>query len=338
MKIIVDAFGGDNAPLEIIKGAAMAVEEYGFEIMLVGNEKEIRDISKRESISLKNIEIVHADDVITMEDAAGDIMKSKKNSSMAEGLRRLKNNEGDAFISAGNSGALVVGATMIVKRIKGIKRPAFAPVMPKENGFLMLIDSGANIDCRPEMLRQFGIMGSIYMKDVMGVENPRVGLANVGIEEHKGSELQQKAYSLLKDTNVNFVGNVEAREIPQDACDVVVADGFTGNIILKMYEGVAITLMNKIKGVFTQNIKTKLAAALVLPEMKELKKQTDYNEFGGAPIMGISKPVFKAHGSSKAKTIKNALRLTALYVQGDVVGKIEREVSRLENVNQQGEL
>ena len=333
MKIIVDAFGGDNAPLEIIKGCAMAVEEYNFEILLVGDESKIRSVAAENNISLKNISIAHADDVITMEDSPSDIMKSKKNSSMAEGLRRLKNNEGDAFISAGNSGALVVGATMIVKRIKGIKRPAFAPVMPKNKGSFMLIDSGANVECRPEMLKQFAIMGSIYMENVMNVANPRVGLANIGVEDHKGTSLQQETFKILKETDINFIGNVEARDIPQDGADVVVADGFTGNIILKMFEGVAMTLMGKIKGLFTKNLKTKLAAALMLSDMKTLKKQIDYNEFGGAPIIGVSKPVFKAHGSSKAKTIKNALRLTALYVQGDVVGKIEREVSRLENEN-----
>ncbi len=333
MKIIVDAFGGDNAPLEIIKGCAMAVEEYNFEILLVGDESKIRSVATENNISLKNISIAHADDVITMEDSPSDIMKSKKNSSMAEGLRRLKNNEGDAFISAGNSGALVVGATMIVKRIKGIKRPAFAPVMPKNKGSFMLIDSGANVECRPEMLKQFAIMGSIYMENVMNVANPRVGLANIGVEDHKGTSLQQETFKILKETDINFIGNVEARDIPQDGADVVVADGFTGNIILKMFEGVAMTLMGKIKGLFTKNLKTKLAAALMLSDMKTLKKQIDYNEFGGAPIIGVSKPVFKAHGNAKAKTIKSALRLTALYVEGNVVGKIEEELKKFDEVS-----
>ena len=333
MKIIVDAFGGDNAPLEIIKGCAMAVEEYNFEILLVGDESKIRSVAAENNISLKNISIAHADDVITMEDSPSDIMKSKKNSSMAEGLRRLKNNEGDAFISAGNSGALVVGATMIVKRIKGIKRPAFAPVMPKNKGSFMLIDSGANVECRPEMLKQFAIMGSIYMENVMNVANPRVGLANIGVEDHKGTSLQQETFKILKETDINFIGNVEARDIPQDGADVVVADGFTGNIILKMFEGVAMTLMGKIKGLFTKNLKTKIAAALMLSDMKTLKKQIDYNEFGGAPIIGVSKPVFKAHGNAKAKTIKSALRLTALYVEGNVVSKIEEELKKFDEAS-----
>lgn len=326
MKIIVDAFGGDNAPLEIIKGCALAVDEYGFNIVLVGPKGKIEDVANKNKISLKNMEIVNADEIITMEDSADTVIKTKKESSMAIGLKLLSKGEGDAFISAGNSGALVVGATLLVKRIKGIKRCAFAPILPKGDGFFMLIDSGANVECRPEMLYQFGVMGSIYMDKVMGINKPRIGLANVGTEEHKGSELQQNTFKLLQDSNLNFIGNIEARDIPIDAADVVVSDGFTGNIILKMYEGVALTLLNKIKGLFNKNLKTKLAASLVLSDMKELKKQIDYNEFGGAPIIGISKPVFKAHGSAKAKTFKNALKLTASYVENNVISEISTEL------------
>lgn len=326
MKIIVDAFGGDNAPLEIIKGCALAVDEYGFNIVLVGPKDKIEDVANKSKISLKNMEIVNADEIITMEDSADTVIKTKKESSMAIGLKLLSKGEGDAFISAGNSGALVVGATLLVKRIKGIKRCAFAPILPKDDGFFMLIDSGANVECRPEMLYQFGVMGSIYMDKVMGINKPRIGLANVGTEEHKGSELQQNTFKLLQNSNLNFIGNIEARDIPIDAADVVVSDGFTGNIILKMYEGVALTLLNKIKGLFNKNLKTKLAASLVLSDMKELKKQIDYNEFGGAPIIGISKPVFKAHGSAKAKTFKNALKLTASYVENNVISEISTEL------------
>lgn len=326
MKIIVDAFGGDNAPLEIIKGCALAVDEYGFNIVLVGPKDKIEDVANKSKISLKNMEIVNADEIITMEDSADTVIKTKKESSMAIGLKLLSKGEGDAFISAGNSGALVVGATLLVKRIKGIKRCAFAPILPKDDGFFMLIDSGANVECRPEMLYQFGVMGSIYMDKVMGINKPKIGLANVGTEEHKGSELQQNTFKLLQNSNLNFIGNIEARDIPIDAADVVVSDGFTGNIILKMYEGVALTLLNKIKGLFNKNLKTKLAASLVLSDMKELKKQIDYNEFGGAPIIGISKPVFKAHGSAKAKTFKNALKLTASYVENNVISEISTEL------------
>jgi len=327
MKIIVDAFGGDNAPLEILKGCAQAAENLDLDIMLTGSEVEIRRVAKENAVSLNRMEIVDAPDVITMSDHAGEIMKSKTNCSMAEGLRRLAAGEGDAFISAGNSGALVVGATLIVKRIKGIKRVAFAPIIPKNDGCFMLIDSGANVECKPDMLRQFGVMGSIYMNKVMNVENPRVALANIGTEDHKGGALQHDAFAMLKDSSLNFVGNIEARDIPLDAGDVIVADGFTGNIILKTYEGVAMMLLGKIKGIFTKNLINKIAAAIVLKDIKALKKTVDYNEYGGAPLMGCAKPVFKAHGSAKAKTFFNALRLTKAYVSGSVVNEIANSVA-----------
>ena len=329
MKIIVDAFGGDNAPLEILKGCAEAVQELDIEILLTGSEPEIRRVASENGISLERMEIAHTDSVITMEDHAGDILRDKNDSSMALGLKKLAAGEGDAFISAGNSGALIVGATMTVKRIKGIKRVAFSPVIPKQEGFFMLIDSGANVECKPEMLCQFGIMGSIYVNKVMGVKNPRVALANVGTEDHKGGDLQHEAFRLLKESPVNFIGNIEAREIPFDAGDVIVADGFTGNCILKLYEGVAMCMMGLIKGILTKNLKNKIAASLILPDMKELKKHLDYNEYGGAPIMGAAKPVFKAHGDSKAKTFKNALRLTKAYVEGHVVEEISKSLEAM---------
>lgn len=333
MKIIVDAFGGDNAPLEILKGSAEAVAEYGVDILLCGKKETIEKVAKEHEISLYHMEILDAPDVITMEDHAGEIMKSKSECSMAVGLKALAQGKGDAFLSAGNSGALVVGSTLIVKRIRGIKRCAFAPIMPKDDGCFMLIDSGANVECRADQLQQFGIMGSVYMERVMGVKKPRVGLCNVGTEEHKGGELQHEAFSLLKQSPINFIGNIEARDIPVDAADVVVADGFTGNVILKLYEGVAMTLMGKIKGILTKNLKTKLAAALILSDMKVLKKQMDYNEYGGAPIMGIAKPVFKAHGSAKAKTFKNALRLTKAYVEGNVIEEVTDALKKLPKPN-----
>lgn len=327
MKIIVDAFGGDNAPLEIIKGSRMAADELGYEIVLVGNEKIIKDEAEKNKISLEGMTIVHAPDVISMEDEPMDVMKSKSNSSMAKGLQLLALGEGDAFVSAGNSGALAVGATLKVKRIKGIKRCAFAPVIPKDNGFFMLIDSGANVECRPEMLRQFAVMGYLYMKNVMVVENPRVGLVNIGTEKTKGDELRYETFNLLQNTkNINFIGNVEPRDIPKDIADVVVADGFTGNIILKLYEGMAKFVFGKVKNIFSQNFKGKLAASLIMPELKALKKSMDYSEHGGAPLMGISKPVFKAHGSSDAKTFKNAIRLTGEYVKRNVVELISKSL------------
>ncbi|MDD5952557.1 MAG: phosphate acyltransferase PlsX [Oscillospiraceae bacterium] len=327
MKIIVDAFGGDNAPLEIIKGCAEAVREYDVDILLTGDEETIRRVAKNHNISLYRMEIVQTNSVITMEDHPGAVLKEKADSSMAEGLRLVSQGKGDAFVSAGNSGALTVGTSMIVRRIKGIKRVAFGAILPTATGNMLLLDSGANAECRADMLHQFAVMGSIYMEKVMGVSTPRIGLANVGEEEHKGSQLYQDTYQLLKaDTTLRFVGNVEGRDMPGGVADVIVADGFTGNMILKTYEGVAMYVMKLMKNVFYKNTKNKLAAAVMKKDLGDLKKMMDYNETGGAPIMGALKPVFKAHGSSKANTIKNAIRLTKEYVANNVVEVISKAV------------
>ena len=310
MRIIIDAFGGDNAPDEIIKGCRLAADELHVQIVLTGDEKKIRAAAEKLNVNVSDFEIIDCPDVITMEDEPTAITRAKKQSSMAVGLRALAEGKGDAFASAGNSGALVVGATLLVKRIKGVKRVAFAPLMPKS-------------ECRPEMLEQFGMMGSVYMQKVMGVQKPRIGLANVGTEPHKGGELQHAAFALLSENkDVHFIGNIEARDIPFDAADVVVCDGFTGNILLKMYEGVAMALMNKFKAVFKKSLKNKLAAAMVLNDMKAMKKELDYNEYGGAPILGCSKPVFKVHGSAKASTLKNAIALTVKYAESGIISEI----------------
>ena len=339
MKIIVDAFGGDNAPLAPIRGAADAHREYGVDIILTGDEAAIKKVAAENEISLDGIGIVHAPDVFTNDDQPSTIRsKAKANTSMAVGLNLLKNGEGDAFVSAGNSGAIGAGAMFLVKRIKGIQRVAFAPVMPNSASYFMLIDSGVNTDLRPKALQQFALMGSIYMNKVVGFSKPRVGLANVGTEEHKGDQLRQETYVLLKNTpSIHFIGNVEGRDIPLDGADVVVCDGFTGNMILKTYEGVAIAMMKKIKGVFTRNLKTKLAASLVLKEMKELKKSMDYDEVGGAPVLGCAKPVFKAHGSANAKTMKNAIRVTIDYVNNNVIGAITEALKGLPEAENEGE-
>lgn len=329
MKIIVDAFGGDNAPLEIMKGCAQAVQELDVDILLTGKEQAIRRVAKQNNISMYRMEIADAPDVLSMTDPAGEIMKSKAESSMGVGLKLLAQGKGDAFLSGGNSGALVMGSSLLIKRIRGIKRASFGAIMPKAEGFMMLMDGGANIECRPEMLQQFGIMGSIYMEKVMNIKNPRVGLVNVGTEEQKGSELQQEAYALLQNSPVNFIGNVEGRDIPDDAADVIVADGFTGNILLKTYEGVGMMVMKQMKDVMTKTTKNKLAALVLKSDFIELKKRMDYNEYGGAPIMGVCKPVFKAHGSSKANTIKNALRLTKSYVETNVIDVITKSIQDL---------
>ncbi len=319
MKIIVDAFGGDNAPLEIIKGCAESVAKFGVDIILTGKESEIREVAAQNNISLDRIEIEDCDEVITMHDSAESVVKTKKDSSMAVGFRLLAQGKGDAFLSAGNSGALCVGATLLIKRIKGIKRPAFAPVLPSVTGCLMLLDGGANVDCRPEMLRQFAVMASVYMEKVMKINNPRIGLANVGTEDHKGTELYRETYGILKESRLNFIGNIEGRDVPTGKCDVVVCDGFTGNMILKTYEGVASVLMKEIKNIFTGSAKGKMAAALVMKDLKAMKTRFDYNTYGGAPILGASKPVFKVHGDAKAVTLVNAIGLCIDYVEANAI-------------------
>lgn len=323
MKIIVDAMGGDNAPLEIIKGSAEAHNEYGVDIVLVGDEELITRTALENDIDISSMALVNAPEIIATDEDPQAVIKTKTDSSMAVALKLLAEGEGDGFVSAGNSGAICVGGTLIVKRIRGIKRPAFAPILPHfGGGAFMLIDAGANLESRPEILVQYALMASRYMEKVMKVDNPRVGLANVGVEEHKGLELQHKTYELLKNTDLNFVGNVEARDLSEGVCDVCVCDGFTGNMILKTYEGVAKSILGKVKELFTKSTKNKLAAALMMKDLKGMIKQFDYNEHGGAPIMGTSKPVFKAHGSSKARTFKNAIRLTKEYIEADVISEI----------------
>ena len=326
MRIIVDAFGGDNAPLEIIKGCELAVKAHDVDILLVGKEDVIRKVAAENKISLDRMEILDAPDVIAMEDHPNLIRTEMKNCSLAVAMRALSEGKGDGFVGAGNTGATLFVATTIVGRIKGIKRPAMAPVIPKMEGKFILCDCGANADCRPEMLVQFGKMASVYAERVLGISNPRVGLANVGTEDTKGDALRTETFPLLKESGLNFIGNIEARDIPYDACDVVVADGFTGNVILKLYEGVAGALMKKIKGVLTGSLKNKLAAAVVKKDMKKLAKQMDHNEQGGAPFLGVVKPVFKAHGSSQAKTICNAIGQAKIFASSGVIDAITESV------------
>ena len=329
MTIIVDAYGGDHAPLEILKGACRARDELGVSILLTGSESGIRACAQESGLSLEGMTILDAPDVISMEENPMEIRRSKSNSSMAEGLRALAEGKGDAFVSAGSTGALVVGATFIVKRIKGVRRAAIASIMPSDTTPFLMLDCGANAECKPEALLQFAVMGDLYMKHVMGVENPRVALANIGTESTKGGELQRGAYELLSGCGLlHFTGNIEARQIPFGGADVVVADGFTGNMLLKMYEGAAAAMMKNIKGVFTKNIQTKLGFLMVKGGLVEFKKKMDYTEFGGAPLLGISRPVIKAHGSSKAKGFFSAIRQAVQTVERDVCGEIARNMPR----------
>ena len=329
MNIIVDAFGGDNAPLEVIKGSVQAVRELQVNITLAGNEKLIKKCAEENGLSLDGIDILHADDIFDIHYEPVTLIKEHKNSSMAVGMQALSDGNGDAFVSAGSSGALVVGSTFIVKRIKGIKRVALAPVMPTGDKPFLLLDGGANNDCRPEMLQQFAIMGSAYMEKVMGVPNPRVKLLNVGTEETKGRELELEAYKLLQNTPVNFCGNIEARELPEGTVDVVVADGFTGNVALKLYEGMGRFMKVQLK----DNIFAgagKLAALLVLKKIKGITTKLDYKATGGALMMGASKPVIKAHGSSDARAFFNAIRQAKDCVNGNMVGAIADTVCSMQ--------
>ena len=325
MKVIIDMYGGDNAPKAPILGAAMAAKELGVDIVAVGNEAEMRKICEENDIS--GFEFIDAPMVMPVCAEPTEVMKSYKESSLAVGLRALAEGRGDAFVSAGSTGAIVVGATLIVKRIKGIKRAALASVIPGLDRSYMLLDLGANVECRPEMLCQFASMGSIYMNKLEGVKNPEVGLINIGAEESKGGELQKEAYKLLKESDLNFIGNVEPRDLPKGVCDVAVADGWTGNIVLKLTEGLVSAFGKKLKGVMMSSLLTKLGALTMKGALTDFKKSMDYTERGGAPLLGIAKPVIKAHGSSDPKAFMNAVRQAKAFYEQDVIGTISAAVA-----------
>lgn len=328
MKIAVDAFGGDNAPLCNIEGALLAKAE-GIDILLVGSTDALRAAAAEKGLPLDGIELLDAPDVFSMHDQPTDLLKAGRNSSLAVGLRAVAEGLADGFVSAGSTGALVVGGTFLCKRIKGVKRAAIGTEIPTDGGRVLLMDVGANAECRPEMLLQFAVMADAYLRQVRGIAEPTVGLLNIGTEETKGGELQQEAYRLLKDSPLHFVGNVEARELPEGSADAVVTDGFSGNIALKLYEGVAKTLFSVIKKTFLKNFKTKLAAALVKNDMKTLKQGFDAGEIGGAPLLGVQKPVIKAHGNSDARAIKNAIRQAARAAEHDLCGAIASGIASL---------
>ena len=316
MKILVDAMSGDNAPLEILKGASVAAKEYKeHTILLVGDQNVISHIAVTNEIDIAGIEIIHADAVITMEDNPISVVRDKKNSSMSVGLKALAHGEVDAFVSAGNTGALITGATIIVKRVPGINRPAIASVIPLGNPIL-LMDSGANLTVTSDNICQFAFMGAKYMEKIYGLDRPRVGQLNNGAEYNKGTPLQIESYQLLSDSGLNFVGNVEGKEIPFDICDVIVADGYTGNIFLKTVEGMGKFLLKTLKDILSSNIATMLSSVTI--DRKELKQKFDASEHGGAPLLGISKPVIKAHGSSDANAIKNAVRQAISFIESGV--------------------
>lgn len=331
MRIVVDAFGGDNAPLEIIKGASEASLQFNAEITLTGNKEIIEKIIAENNLKFfGELLIVDTDDVITMHDDPTTILKSHSNSSMALAFKELSNSRADAFVSAGSTGAIVVGGTLIIKRIKGIKRPALAGLIPSPDGHYMLLDMGANAECRPEMLAQFGIMASVYLEKVDGIQNPKIALLNIGTEDTKGDDLHIEAYKLLKQAPINFIGNIESREMPKGVCDAVITDGFTGNIALKLIEGTSITMFKMIKKILYKNVLNKLAALVLKKDLYSLKSLMDSSEVGGAPLLGVSKPVIKAHGSSDAKAIKNAIKQAIIFTENNVIATISENLTKSE--------
>ena len=315
MKILIDAMSGDNAPLEILKGVELAANEFkDTELVLVGDENIISDIAVKNEINIEGIKIIHADSVITMEDSPLAVVRDKRDSSMSVGFKALSKGEVDAFVSAGNTGALVTGATIIVRRIPGINRAAIASILPLAKPVL-LMDSGANLTVSSDNICQFAFMGAKYMEKIYGIDRPRVGQLNNGTEYNKGNALQTESYQLLNECGLNFVGNIESKEVPFNVCDVLVTDGFTGNIFLKSVEGMGKFLLGTLKEVLTTNLVTKVSTLTMKEKIRDMKRRFDSAEHGGAPLLGISKPVIKAHGSSDAKAIKNAVRQAIFFVE-----------------------
>ncbi len=338
MKIILDAMGGDNAPEAPVLGAIEAAKTWGTQITLVGRGEAILEVMKKHGIDTlpEGMEIANADDVVDMHDDPANVVRKRKNSSMIVGLRMLSEGLGDAFISAGSTGALLSGATLVVKRVRGIRRAAMSPAVPnKAGGRTVIVDCGANAECTPEFLLQFGMVGSIYAKKVLGIENPKVGLLNIGTEDTKGTQLQKDAYALLTDAHeqgiLNFVGNVEGRDVPMGTVDVVVCDGFSGNVLLKSIEGTAMFMGSLMSKMFKKNLLSKLAAALVMKDIKAFKKLMDYREIGGTQFLGIKKPVIKAHGSSDALAFRNAVRQAVNAAENDINIELERALAAMKS-------
>ncbi|AEV18690.1 Phosphate acyltransferase [Geobacillus thermoleovorans CCB_US3_UF5] len=326
MNIAVDAMGGDHAPGEIVRGALRAAAHFpDIEITLIGDEAKIRPhVTSEERIS-----IIHTEEVIEADDEPVRAVRRKKSSSMVRMAEEVKEGRAAACISAGNTGALMAAGLFVVGRAAGIDRPALAPTLPTLDGRgFVFLDVGANVDAKPEHLQQYALMGHVYAKNVRGVENPRIGLLNVGTEDQKGNETTKRAFALLKETNLHFIGNVEARDLLQGVADVVVADGFAGNVALKTIEGTALALFSLLKQTLTSGVAAKLAAAVLKPKLAGLKKMMDYSEYGGAALFGLNAPVIKAHGSSDANAIFHAIRQAREMVAHDVIGTIRAELER----------
>ena len=339
MKIILDAMGGDHAPQAPVLGAIEAAKLYGSQITLVGRGEEILNVLKQNGIDTlpQGVEIANAEDVVDMHDDPANVIRKKPGSSMVVGLKMLAEGQGDAFISAGSTGALLTGATLIVKRVKGIRRAAMGPAMPnKAGGKTVILDCGANAECTPEFLLQFGLVGSLHAKATYGIENPRVGLLNNGTEESKGTPLQKEAYDLLQQASdkglINFVGNVEARDVPLGAVDVIVCDGFAGNVLLKSIEGTAMFMGSLMSKMFKKNVLSLLAALLVKKDIDAFKKLLDYREIGGTQFLGIQKPVIKAHGSSDEVAFRNAIRQAEEAASHSFSQQLEESLAALKEI------
>ena len=341
MKILIDAMGGDNAPLAPVMGAIEAIKRYGVPVILVGREDDIMAAVEEAGCDMlpDGIEICHAEDVVDMHDDPATVVRKRKNSSMMVGLRMLAEGQGDAFVSAGSTGALLSGATLVVKRVKGIRRAAMGPAMPnKAGGKTVICDCGANAECTPEFLLQFGIVGSLFAQKTYGIENPRVGLLNIGTEDSKGTQLQKDAYALLKQADeqglVNFVGNVEGRDVPLGEVDVVVCDGFSGNVLIKTIEGTAMFMGSLLKKMFKKSVLTKIGYLLLKSGVADLMKMMDYREIGGTQFLGIKKPVIKAHGSSDALAFRNAIRQAEEAAKADFSAELEEKLRALTAVKE----
>lgn len=333
VKVVVDAMGGDNAPAEIVQGAVDAVNKRNdIKVILTGKQKDIEDQLQKYTYPKEQIEIVCASEVIETAEPPVKAIRSKKDSSIVVGMNLVKKGQADAFVSAGSSGAILVGGQLIVGRIKGIERPPLAPLIPTKNGVALLVDCGANVDARPSHLVQFAKMGATYMEHVVGIKNPKVGIVNIGAEEEKGNALVKETFPLLKQcTDINFIGSVEARDIPYGICDVIVCEAFVGNVILKLYEGVGAVLISKVKQGMMTTLRSKIGAMMVKPALKKTLKAFDAGQYGGAPLLGLNGLVVKAHGSSKANEITNSIIQCVQFKQQQINEKIKEKIMMQEN-------
>ena len=328
VRVAVDAMGGDNAPGEIVKGAVEAVQaEKDIKVFLVGRQDAVNAELAKYTYDKEKIEVVHAEEVIEMAEPPVNAIRKKKQSSLVIGMNMIKHQEADAIVTAGSTGATLVGGQVLVGRIKGIERPPLAPLVPTEKGVSLLIDCGANVDARPSHLVQFAQIGSIYMENIVGIKNPRVAILNIGAEEEKGNQLVKETFPLLKECpGINFIGSIEAREIPHGGADVIVCEAFAGNIVLKLYEGVAATLLSKVKEGLMSSLRSKIGALLIKPALKQTLKSFDASQYGGAPLLGLNGLVVKTHGSAKAIDVKNSILQCVTFKQHDINGKIKEHI------------